>query len=736
MSQSKYPHLFSPIQIRGKTFKNRILLAPMGIDEAGPPGVMSQATVDFYERVAAGGAARIVGPENDVEFGSAVAGHYWYFIEQPPEELLLNTKKYVDACHRHGALAFMHFGHMGAYARDINRLLDLADAMGSPGPGQPLFPPPGEGERPLPPPEADGMPSMDDILRMLKASTPRHPDGSPYRAKPIVGPSELTFHQEHDGVTSQQNAADSSDGNHIYEMSETRMNEIADAFAHCARVVKSCGMDGITIHSGHGFLFGQWISRRFNHRTDQFGGSVENQARFAILVLQRIRDAVGDDFIVEMRFSVEEGIEPITAKPYIPDVVTREQSAAFFRELDKHPGLLDIVHVTGGLHTEPIYNTRVVANSYFPLGLNLDATAEIKKNVSHIKVGVVGSMSDPALCDRAIAEGKVDFVILCRQLMIADPDFPNKAEAGLDVQINNCLRCTSCRPNGRCAVNPGGFLHPKLTRTVHPKRVIVVGGGIAGLTAAEYAARAGHHVTLYEAQRELGGILRYTDHVSDKADICRWYHHVIQRLPALGVEIVTGTAAEPDHLKQAAADAILVAMGGRERHMDAPISPEANYMTAMQAHLHPDQVRGKTVVVGGGTTGCELAIELRKRGLDVTLVSRSKVLMKTVRPRRPADGTADTHLIWLDVLKPIVLKGWACTEVGADTVEVTETGTGVRRTLPADTVIDASGIKADPAAARRFHGCAPQVLVIGDSAGGGLIADATRSAYDAVCLLA
>ena len=152
--------------------------------------------------------------------------------------------------------------------------------------------------------------------------------------------------------------------------------------------------------------------------------------------------------------------------------------------------------------------------------------------------------------------------------------------------------------------------------------------------------------------------------------------------------------------------------------MDAPISPQANYMTAMQAHLHPEQVRGKTVVVGGGTTGCELAIELRKRGLDVTLVSRSKVLMKAVRPRRPADGTADTHLIWLDVLKPIVLKGWACTEVGADTV------------------IDASGIEADPAAARRFQGCAPQVLVIGDSAGGGLIADATRSAYDAVCLLA
>ena len=110
------------------------------------------------------------------------------------------------------------------------------------------------------------------------------------------------------------------------------------------------------------------------------------------------------------------------------------------------------------------YTPKTFAKS---LGLNMDAASEIKKNVSHIKVGVVGSMSDPALCDRAIAEGKVDFVILCRQLMIADPDFPNKAEAGLDVQINNCLRCTSCRPNGRCAVNPGGFLHPKLTRTVH-----------------------------------------------------------------------------------------------------------------------------------------------------------------------------------------------------------------------------------------------------------------------------
>lgn len=699
MSGCRYPNLFSPITIKGKTFKNRILVSPMGIAESGEPGVMSEEGLRFYDTIAAGGSARICTGENDILFGSAVAGKYYFFLPHPPEGMKESIRRYSNMCHDHNALAFTSFDHMGVYARVV---------------GDQSF-----------------------MGKMVQENAPLREDGTPYMLPDkVYGPSEMIITEPWDGVTSQKLDMDSGDGHHVFEMTEDIMNEIADAFAHCAAVAKECGLDGMIIHSGHGFLFSQWVSRRFNKREDKYGGSMENRARFPIMCLKRIREAVGDDFLIELRFSAEEDISPITPKQFIDDVVTIEDTVEFFKELDKHPGLVDIAHITGGLHTVPVYNTRVTANSYFPMGVNVKGAAAVKAAVKNIKVGVVGSLSDPDICEQIIADGKADFVIMCRQLLIADPEFPQKAGCGREAWINNCLRCTLCRSNGHCAVNPldnmlGESDPLYITKTASPKKVVIAGGGIAGMKAAEYAVRAGHRVVLFEKNDKLGGILQYSNNERFKSDIRRLKDNMIKRLEGTAdVDIRLNSEATHDAVMAEAPDAILVAVGGRHAALDVPGADGNIVIDSVAAYLEPERMGKRIAVIGGGLTGCEAAIHWAVQGHDVTLISRSKELMRKVQPRLPADGSPDTHLIWLDRLPIKIYKGYACKRILSDGVEAE--GDGSEIMIKADTVINASGMVADEKGACAFDGMAPFVRAIGDCKNAALIGDAVLDARQAV----
>lgn len=699
----RFPNLFSPITVRGKTFKNRILVSPMGLGEFdGQPGAMSEGGLNFYRAVAAGGSARICTGENDVVYGSAVMGKYDLFLDEVPGATEDSLRAYADMCHEYGALAFTSFDHMGLYCRSA------------------------EVYAKRPP--------------MLQPRPQKHADGTPYvLPDKIYGPSEMDICEPYDGVTSRRLEMDNADGVHVYEMSEAQMNDIADAFALCARNAKRCGLDGMVIHSGHGFLFSQWISRRFNKRADLYGGSMENRARFPIMCLKRIREAVGDDFLVEMRFSAEENDGPITDHAFLADVIDVDETVAFFKELDKYPGLLDIAHITGGLHTVPVYNTRVTANSLFPMAVNLRGAAAVKAAVKNIKVGVVGSLSDPELCERVIADGQADFVIMCRQLLMSDPEFPNKARDGHPEQINNCLRCVLCHANGHCAVNPGNLMageqDPLLLRPAKTlKHVAVIGGGIAGLKAAEYAAQAGHTVDLYEQDSAFGGILRYTDRDEFKTDIRRFKNAMTARLEGMpNVTLHLNTRVEPRDAAAIEADAVIVAIGGENMPLPVPVEENAPVLDPVTAYLHPERVGHRVVIIGGGLTGCEAAIHWGSLNRDVTLVSRSKELMRHLQPRMPADGSPDTHLIWLNKLAVSIRAGYACTAVAGDGVYArSEAG---ELFIPADTVINASGVRANKEAAHAFEGTAPSVRIIGDCVGAGLIGDAVLAAKQAVIAL-
>lgn len=699
-----YPNLFSPLTVRGKTFKNRILVAPMGIEERGEMGILTPRGVQYYEDIAAGGCARVCTGENDVFPGTAVRGCYNFYVDEPGEKFRESFQAYADACHRHGALAFTSFNHTGAYMR----------VMPAGGPGGPC----GSGGADE---EAGGPPMAFEM--------PKHADGTPYEMPTqIMGVSDLVIDEPPDGITRRDARGGNNNGNVVHGMTREELETLANQFAHCAKIAKEVGLDGIIVHGGHGFLMGQFISQRFNHRTDEFGGSMENRARFPIMVLERMRQAVGEDFILEMRFSGEENLSPISDMDNLLGLITIEETVEFFQEVDKHPGLLDIAHISGGLHVVPAQNTRVTSNSYYPMGYNVPAAAAVKAAVKHIAVGVVGSLSDPALCEEIIASQKADFVIMARQLLIADPAFPNKAQAGRDVDINNCLRCTVCRCSGVCAVNPVDTMlapHDSLTVVKAPvkKAVAVVGGGIAGLKAAEVAALRGHHVVLLEREAALGGILRYTDLEPHKADIARYYHHMIQRVQNLGVCVETNTTATPESVKAHGPDAVLVALGGVERALPVPGGDKA--ISPMTAYFHPEQVGKRVVIVGGGLTGCEAAIHWAEQGHQVILLSRSKELL----PRVPGDGQCvNTHLILLHDLGVQVVTDCAVTALTAAWVETTQ------GSFQGDTVLNATGLEKNPAAFT-FQDCALEVKVIGDCIAPGLIGNATKAAYEAAVTL-
>jgi 2,4-dienoyl-CoA reductase-like NADH-dependent reductase (Old Yellow Enzyme family)/thioredoxin reductase len=706
MSKLKYPHLFSPITIKGKTFKNRILVSPVGIDERGEAGIMSERAAQFYDEVASGGCARVCSGENDVTFGSAVHGIYYFFVEQPSEKFKASFRHYVEVCHKHGALAFTSFSYMGVYTRNYSEL---------------------------------GSSDLEVMNRMSRGqlvySVPTDSKGVPYKLPTHgYGPTAMIISEPYDSITLKDPMFPGNDGKVVEEMTEDMMDQLANAFAHCASVAKEVGLDGIILHSGHGFMFSQWVSRRFNKRTDKYGGSMENRARFPIMCLQRIRKAVGNDLIIEMRFSGEENISPITDRLFYPDMVTLEETVAFFKELDKYPGLLDIAHISGGCHAIPIYNVRTTASSYFPMGPNVEAAAAVKKALKNIKVGVVGSLSDPQLCEDIIASGKADFVNFARQLLFADPAFPNKALVGEDEKIDNCLRCVTCFHNGLCAVNPVNLmlddvdkLHIK--KSANPRKVAIVGGGIGGMKAAEYAVEAGHSVVLFEKEASLGGILRYTDNERFKVDVKRFKDNMAVRLKKMGVDIRLNTQATPEIIRAENPGAVIVATGGKPAKLPVPGADGPNVLDSVFSYLNPEKV-GKTVaIIGGGLTGCEAAIHWADQGKKVILISRSPQLLRKATGGGPGQNL-NTVLIWLDKLKVEIHKGCACTEITP--MGIKAVGRDGEIFIAADTVINASGMDSDPRGSSVFDGTAPVVKAIGDCVNAGLIGDAVLAAHNAI----
>lgn len=288
-----------------------------------------------------------------------------------------------------------------------------------------------------------------------------------------------------------------ADGVPVRALTQELIDDIVAAYGHAAGLAKRAGFEMVMIHGGHGWLINQFLSPLFNHRTDAYGGSLENRTRFAVEVLQAVRAAVGPFFPIEFRMSGAE----FTEGGYGLD-----EGVKIAQAIEPYA---DLLHVSAGTYQKTFGITH--PSMFEDHGRNVYLAAEIRKHVSK-PVATIGGLTDPAMMEEIIASGKADVVYMARQLL-ADPETPRKIDEGREEEIVHCLRCFTCMAERaatgtrRCTVNPligreldGTEVQPAPVR----KKVVVVGGGPGGLYAAYTAARRGHRVVLMEKEGELG----------------------------------------------------------------------------------------------------------------------------------------------------------------------------------------------------------------------------------------
>lgn len=513
-------------------------------------------------------------------------------------------------------------------------------------------------------------------------------------------------------------------GVHVEALDKEGMDRIARDFATAAKFMIKAGFDGIIVHAGHGFLFTQFLSPRINTRTDEYGGTLENRAKFPIQIMKAIREAIGPDKILDIRVSGEEGV---------PGGLTAHDTGQFCKMLD---GIIDSVHVSSGLYYDPV-KTHQFSSMYHPHGVNAEAAAIIKQYVN-VPVGVIGGINSPEQSEEIIASGKADYVILGRQ-MIADPDFPKKTAEGRANMIRRCVRCYTCFPGspeegytdlkmgteelmakaGYCAINPASG-RPDVKPAEKSKRVLVIGGGVAGMQAALTATQRGHKVVLVEQSDRLGGILNFTDTDVDKEDLRNFKNVIIREVEEAGIEVRLNTVADEKLINELKPEAIIIAVGAKPSK--PPIPGIDSVRPALDVYYGCEP--GKEVImVGGGLVGCETALHLAKTGHKVTIVEMLD---------RLADDSYGMYreALMLEMEKEDIvgLTRARCIEITPNSVRIEVDG--VEKQLTGDTVIYALGMKSvDTSALKAAAGDIPY-YVIGDCDQPGKVETATKSGYD------
>ena len=648
-------YLLSPMKVGNKTYRNRIVSAPMAFGLIVQDPMARDFTYRKLEGPAAGGNACVIVGETDVNFVDAVRipGFRPFDFGKPEEDMET-------------------FNAMAEYATRIKKHDCIA---------------------------------LAELVHCGKEKVPFGPN------EECIGPVESV------------NIA----GIKARPMTKDDMDRIAGDFAKAATYMQKAGFDGVLIHGGHGFLFTQFLSPIMNTRTDEYGGSLENRARFPKQILQTIREAVGPDFLVELR---------IDGDDHQPDGIRPDETGQFIQMVEDY---ITSVHITCGIYDDT--KSGVHSSMFQPHGLNVEPASIVKK-YTKLPVGVVGGLNSPEFCNEIIEKGLVDFCVFGRQ-MLADPNFANKCKCGRPDTIR-CLRCYYCFPGspeegytdlpftseelamyvGHCTINPLAHLpfNPdELPDAKRSENVLVVGGGVAGLQAAITAADRGHKVTVVEKTDKLGGLLWFTDVDVDKPDLRNFKDLMIREAKERGVEFVMNTKVTPEYIKEMKPGAVMLATGSVPSK--PPVPGIENAIQAMDMYAGAP-VGKKVVMVGGGLVGCEAGLHLQKTGHEVTVIDMLD------RVANESFGMYRDALVWeMEKMGMVSIPKTRCLEIKADGV-VIENADGVQ-TLPADTVIYALGMKS--VSTKELEEAAKEVgayvAVIGDAIQPAKVDRATRTAY-------
>ena len=506
----------------------------------------------------------------------------------------------------------------------------------------------------------------------------------------------------------------------VEEMSEALILEVADAFGNAAKTAKDAGFGMVTIHAGHGWLISQFLSPFQNFRKDKWGGDTKNRTRFLSLILDRVREKCGPDFPIEVRISGSE----VSDKGY-----GIEEGIKIAKIIEPK---IDLLHVSAGnMLNKETPSLSTFPSAFLPHAPNAKFAADIKRHVN-IPVVTVGGIYKVKEMENIISTGQADMVAMARQL-IADPYLPRKANLGRDDEIRPCLRCYVCQEGIRetnlmkCAVNPvigreyETWFTPPATSI---KKVLVAGGGVAGMQAAITAAERGHDVTLWEKSDSLGGVIKKSDYADFKEQLQEYVQYMIRTVNAGRIKVKLNTEVTPDLVAQENPDVLIAALGAVPLLPDIKGVDGENVILGVDCQNEGVQIGKKVVVIGGGMVGYEAAVCFNREGKDVTIVEMLTQVANDV-------NNSYRLAIFLELEKGVKL------ECGRKCTEITETGVksvdadGSEYFYEADTVILATGMKSPQERIDALRNAAPEFYAIGDCVGPGKILDATRSGYNA-----
>lgn len=496
-------------------------------------------------------------------------------------------------------------------------------------------------------------------------------------------------------------------GVQIQEMPEEMILEIIEKFANAAAFVQNSGFGMVMVHGGHGWLINQFLSDRVNKRTDRWGGSIENRARLAVEICDAIHKKCGVGFPVEMRISASEVID---------GGYTVEEGIAVAKLLQGHA---DIIHCSAGygFGLPDKYRTFSITHPcmFKEDGVNVKYAAEVKKHVKNTPIATVGALSNPDMLEEIIASGKADIVEMARGL-ICDPELPNKARSGKEDEVVKCMRCFHCFTSGMdrgafwCALNPKTNRERAFARvaaTAEKKKVLVVGGGIAGMQAALTAAEGGHEVILCEKSDRLGGHIRCEEKVPFKKNLFDYIALREKQVADAGVEVRLNTEVTPEYAKSVGADVIIAALGAEAIKPNIPGIDGSNVLLADDAYVNAEKVGEKAVILGGGLVGMELAIYLNSLGKKVEVVEMAERF-------NPGPNKLHGNAIEIKCKEEGVTAHYSTKAARIDEGGVwCETPEG-EKYFAADTVIYAVGQKARTEETKALYNCAGLYYPIGD----------------------
>ena len=500
------------------------------------------------------------------------------------------------------------------------------------------------------------------------------------------------------------------------ELTRDQIKSKIESVVKASKIAKDSGFSGVEVHSIHwGYLLDQFALSMMNHRTDEYGGSLENRLRAAKEILEGIKQECGSDFPVSMRLGLKtfvKGFEQASLTGEEEIGRTLEEGIEIAKLLESYG--YDCLNVDTGIYDSFYY---ACPPMYMPKGYLVELAAKAKEAVN-IPILAGGRMNEADIAERAIRDGKIDAVVLGRAAL-ADPEYPNKVLTGHTEKIRPCIACNQgCitrLQQGKqptCAVNPAAMREVRyaLRPCVQPKKVVVVGGGVAGMEAARTAAMRGHKVSLYEKNESLGGNLIPGGSHSFKKEVRElnaWYQNELKALP---VEIHTGETVTSGQLRNMDADVVILAAGSVPVMTKVPGIDDKKVIGCMEAFAHPEKVGQKVIVIGGGLVGCEMALDYAQDGKEVTVVEALPKILSAGIPSPIPNGQMIPDLFEHHHVTVLENHRLSAVEDGRVILE----SDGQKKALDADSVVIAVGFRPVPSMAQELQGCGAVVYEIGD----------------------